>query len=105
MKRDKVVVRAKFVVGYWEFIPMESWDEFSAPQETATVRVAEERRAEKKQRNHWLTESKRPRIKEALVNSRYTSLRGHFDEACLEVGFDPVPKKRYSMFYRGLAGS
>ena len=26
MKRVKVIVRANMVVGYWELIPMESWD-------------------------------------------------------------------------------
>ena len=44
MNRGKVIVRAKLVVGYWELISMESGAEFSAPQDTATVRVAEERR-------------------------------------------------------------
>ena len=48
MKRVKVIVRAKLVVGYWELIPMESWDECSAPHDTSTVRVSEERQAEKK---------------------------------------------------------
>ena len=27
------------------------------------------------------------------MNSRYPSLRGQCDEACLELGFDPVPKQ------------
>ena len=45
MNPDKVVVRANFVVGYWELIPMESWDESLAPQDTAIVRVSEERLA------------------------------------------------------------
>ena len=27
------------------------------------------------------------------MNSRYPSLRGQCDEACLELGFDTVPKK------------
>ena len=53
MKRDKVVVRSKLVVGYWELIPMESGDELSDAQDIATVRVAEERRAGKKKRNNW----------------------------------------------------
>ena len=48
MKRGKVIVLAKLVVGYWELIPMESWDEFSALHATSTVRVSEERRAGKK---------------------------------------------------------
>ena len=48
MKRVKVIVRAKLVVGYWELIPMELWDECSAPNDTSTVMVSEERRAEKK---------------------------------------------------------
>ena len=48
MKRVKVIVRANLVVGYWELIPMESWDECSAPHNTYTVRVSEERRAEKR---------------------------------------------------------
>ena len=37
--------------------------------------------------NNW------PRLKEALVNSRYPSLREQCDEACLELGFDSVPKQ------------
>ena len=57
MKQDKVVVRAKFVFGYWDFIPMESGDEFSAPQDTATVRAVEERQTGKKKRNHWWLEA------------------------------------------------
>ena len=32
-------------------------------------------------------------LKEALVNSRYLSLRENCDEACLELGFIPVPKQ------------
>ena len=48
MNRDKVGVQAKLVVGYWELIPIESWDELLAPQDIATVRVAEEIRAVKK---------------------------------------------------------
>ena len=42
MKRVKVIVRAKLVVGYWEFIPLKSWDEFSAPHDTSseTLNVA-----------------------------------------------------------------
>ena len=55
--------------------------------------VAEERLAAKKQRNHWCTEANWPSQKEALVNSRYPSLRGQCDEACLELGLDPVPKQ------------
>ena len=53
MKRFKVIVRAKLVVGYWELIPMESWDEFSAPHDTSPVRVSEEIRAEKIKRIQW----------------------------------------------------
>ena len=93
MERGKVIVRAKLVVGYWELIPMESGAEFSAPQDTATFRVAEERRAEKKQRNHWWTETNWPRLKEDLVNIWYPFLRVQCDEACLELGLDPVPKQ------------
>ena len=48
MKQGKVIVQSKLVVGYWDLFPMESRAEFLAPQYTATVRVAEERRAEKK---------------------------------------------------------
>ena len=43
------------VVGYWEFIPMESGAEFLAPQGIATGRVAEERPTAKKKRNYWWT--------------------------------------------------
>ena len=50
MKRGKVIVQAKFVVGYWELIPMESGAELLSLQDTTTVRVAYEIRAEKKQR-------------------------------------------------------
>ena len=53
MNRVKVIVRAKLVVGYWELIPMESWDECSAPRDTSIVRVSEARRAEKKNRIQW----------------------------------------------------
>ena len=72
---------------------MESGAEFSASQDTTTVRVAEERRAGKKKRNHWCLEANLPRLEEALVNSRYLYFRGHCDEACLELGLDPVPKQ------------
>ena len=41
MKQGKVIVRENLVVGYWEFIPMKSGDEFSAPQDMSTFRVAE----------------------------------------------------------------
>ena len=74
-------------------IPIESGDELSAPQDTATVRVAEEIRASKKQRNYWWNEANCQRLKEALVNSRYPYLRGNFDEACLELCLGPVPKQ------------
>ena len=93
MKGDKVVGREKLVFGYWELIPMESCAEFLAPQGTATVRVAEERPSGKKKRNHWWSEANWTRLKEALVNSWYPSLRGQCDEACLELGLDPVPKQ------------
>ena len=36
---SKMIVQAKLVVGYWEFIPMESWAEFLALQDTSTVSV------------------------------------------------------------------
>ena len=74
MKKFKVVVRVKLVVGYWELILMESGAEFSVPQDIATVRVAEEKRAGKKKRNHWWSEANLSRLKEALVNIRYPSL-------------------------------
>ena len=64
-----------------------------APQDTDTVRVAEEIQAAKKQKNYWLTEANRPRLNEALVNIWYPSLREKCDEACLELGLDPVPKE------------
>ena len=72
---------------------MESWDEFSAPQDTATVNVAEEIRAGKKNSNHWWSEANWSRLKEALVNIWYPYLREQCDEACLEIGLDPVPKQ------------
>ena len=55
--------------------------------------VAEEIRAAKKQRNHWWAEANCPRLIEALVNSRYPYLGGKCDEACLELGFDPVTEQ------------
>ena len=93
MKRGKVIVREKLVAGYWELIPMKSGDVLLAPHDTATVMVAEERRLEKKQKNNWWTEANWSRLKEALVNSRYPTLRGQSDEVCLELGFDPVYKQ------------
>ena len=53
MKLGKVIFREKLVVGYWDLIPMESGVGFLVPQDTATVRVAEERWAAKIQSNHW----------------------------------------------------
>ena len=72
---------------------MESVDEFLALQDKATVRVAEERQAEKKKRNNCWLEANWPRLNEALVNSRYPSLRGQCDIDCLGLGLDPVPKQ------------
>ena len=72
---------------------MESGSELSAPQDTATFRVAEEIRAAKKQRDCWWTAANWPRLKEDLVNSRYPYLRGQCDEACSELCFDPVTKQ------------
>ena len=46
-----------------------------------------------------------PRLKEALVNTWYPSLRGQCDEAFLELGFNPVPKQTIFNVYRGLSGS
>ena len=57
MKRGKVISQAKLVVGYWELIPIGSGAELSAPQDTATARVAEERQAAKIHTNHWWTEA------------------------------------------------
>ena len=64
-------------------IPMESGAELLAPQDTATVRVSEERLEAKKQINLWWKEANWKIIKEALVNSRYPYLRVQCDEACL----------------------
>ena len=65
-----------------------------APQDTAIVRVPEERQAAKKQSNNVNKEANWPRLKEALANSQYPYLRGQCDEACLELCFDPVPKQK-----------
>ena len=81
------------MVGYWELIPIESGAEFLSPWDTATVRVSEEIQAAKKQSNHWWTEENCTRLKEFLMNSRYPYLIGNFDEACLGLGFDIVPKQ------------
>ena len=55
MKRSKVIVWSRFVVGYWELIPMESGAELLAPQDTSTVRVTKEIPEAKKQRTSWWT--------------------------------------------------
>ena len=94
MKRVKVIVRAKSVVGYWELIPMESWDECSALRDTSTVRVSEERWEEKKKRIQWWSQANWPRLKEALVKSRDPSFRGQWDVACLDLGIDQVPRQK-----------
>ena len=73
---------------------MESGAELLDPQDTAIVRVSEERQAEKKHRNYWSTEDNWSRLKESLVNTQYPTLRGQYDEACLELGLDPVPKQK-----------
>ena len=86
MKQGKVIVRENLVVGYWEFIPMKSGDEFSAPQDMSTFRVAEQTQATNKQSNHWWTETNWPILNEAFVNIRYASLIGQFDAACVESG-------------------
>ena len=57
MKRGKVIFLAKFVVGYWELIPMESGAGLLAPHDTVIARVAEERRAAKKQSNNFWMEA------------------------------------------------
>ena len=48
MNRSKSIVQDNLVVGYWESIPMESGAELLAPQDLATVMVAEERLTVKK---------------------------------------------------------
>ena len=73
--------------------PMESWDEFSAPHDTSTVRVSEEIRAGKIKRTQWWSQANWPRLKQALVKSRYPSLRRQCDVACLELGIDRVPRQ------------
>ena len=87
-----MIVLVKLVFGYWELIPIESGAEFFNPQDTVIVRVTEERQAAKKQSNSWWKEDNWPSLKEAFVNISYQYLRGRCDEACLELGFDPVPK-------------
>ena len=77
---------------------MESGTRLLATQETAIIRVAEERRVEKKQSNKFWKEANCPRLKEALANSQYTYLRGQCDEACLELRIDPVHKKYTQCF-------
>ena len=88
MKIVKVVVQEKLVVGYWELIPMESWDEFSAQHDTSTVRVSGERRTGNKKRNQWWSQANWPRLKEALVKSWDPYYRGRCDVACLDIGID-----------------
>ena len=51
MKQMNVIFREKLVVEYWELISMESGCEFLVLQDIATVGVAEEWLAAKKQSN------------------------------------------------------
>ena len=83
-----MIVREKLVVGYWELIPIKSWDECSAPHDTSTVRVSEKRHREKKKRVQWWSEANWPRLKDALVKSRDPNYRGRWDVACLDLGID-----------------
>ena len=85
-----MIVREKLVVGYCEFISMESGAEFLAPQDTSIVTVAEERWAGNKKRIQWWSQANWPRLKEDLVNSWDPSLRGQCDEYVLELNLDPV---------------
>ena len=73
---------------------MKSGDRLSDMQDVATVRVAEERLAAKKQRNYWRTEKRCTKLKKALVNGRYPYLRRHCAEDFLELVLDPVPKQK-----------
>ena len=93
MKQMNVIFREKLVVEYWELISMESGCEVLVLQDIASVGVAEEWLAAKKQGNSWRTEENWPRLKKALVNSQYPYLRGQCDEACLELGLDSVHKQ------------
>ena len=72
---------------------MESGDRFLDPQDTATVRVANEIPVEKKHMTSWWTKENWPRLKKDLVNSRYPDVIGNCDESCLELGLDTVPKQ------------
>ena len=62
---------------------MKSGAELPATQDTATVRVSEERLAGKKKRIQWWSEANWPRLKDALVKSRDPNYRGQCYEACL----------------------
>ena len=42
MKQGNVIVQANLVVFHWELIPMESGDEFLAPQDTDTEETDED---------------------------------------------------------------
>ena len=53
MNQNKVIVREKLVVGYWELILIESGVEFLSLQHIATFSVAEERLASNKQSTYW----------------------------------------------------
>ena len=41
--------------------------------------------------SYWWIEYNWPRLKGSLVNIKYPYLKGQCDEACLELGLDPVP--------------
>ena len=41
-------------------------------------------------------------LKKYLVNSRYPDVRGQYDEACLELGLDTVPKQTKLNFLQNI---
>ena len=58
IKRSEVIVQENLVIGYLELIPIVSGAELSAPHDTTTVRVANFRQSERKNRiSLWMEDN------------------------------------------------
>ena len=56
MKKMRVTVQAKLVVGYWYLVPMESGSDNSSDQDTSTVTKELEESSAKRNSNMWWKE-------------------------------------------------
>ena len=80
MKKMRVIVQAKLVVGYWESVPMESGSDNSSEQDTDTVTKELEELAAKRMMNLCWKEETRPRMKKSIERRRNTAVNGLCDE-------------------------